>query len=84
MKQAAADNFEAPLGRRLFSRLTPSERNWELIHRLAPLTRWLRSYDWRKRLHKDIIAGIAVSFLQVPQAFAYAQVTTLLWPMHAL
>lgn len=45
-----------------------SSRQWQ---RILPSTRWLRAYN-RQTLRKDIIAGITVGVILVPQGMAYA------------
>ena len=46
------------------------------IHNLFPVTQWISSYNlqWLKR---DLMAGITVSILLVPQSLAYAQLAGL-------
>jgi hypothetical protein len=48
-----------------------SEKSRNLLHRLVPIFVWLPSYqmDW---LRTDLLAGLAVWALAVPQAMAYA------------
>ena len=71
------------LARRLFKDLSARQRLAEAASRLVPCYRWISQYNdpahggWRARLQTDIIAGLAVSFLVVPQAFSYAQVAGL-------
>ncbi len=42
-----------------------------------PALTWLVKYEPRKQLAKDILAGVAVSFLIVPQGLSYAGVAGL-------
>lgn len=42
-----------------------------LLHRTVPITAWLPRYD-RRNLHGDLIAGVTISALLVPQGLAYA------------
>ena len=44
------------------------ERAWNAATRVLPCLTWMVKYNPRKQLAKDIAAGIAVSFLIVPQA----------------
>ena len=44
------------------------ERAWNAATRMLPALNWLVKYNVRKQLLNDIAAGIAVSFLIVPQA----------------
>ena len=43
------------------------QRAWNAATRLLPCLTWMVKYNPRKQLAKDIAAGIAVSFLIVPQ-----------------
>ena len=45
--------------------------------RLLPCLTWLKRYQWRTRLAKDVAAGIAVTFLIVPQGLSYAGIAGL-------
>ena len=67
---------------RSLRRLSPTEKRWELASRVFPCIRWMRTYHrfpggWRVRLARDVVAGLAVSFLIVPQGLSYAQVAGL-------
>jgi high affinity sulfate transporter 1 len=46
-------------------------RNSSRLHRIVPITGWLPSYE-RSQLPTDLLAGLAVWALTVPQAMAYA------------
>ena len=46
-------------------------RNRNLLHRYVPITDWLPKYQ-RSALRTDLIAGLAVWALTIPQALAYA------------
>ena len=63
--------------RRVFKDMSPRERKIEFASRLVPCIRWLRHYEWRMYLKDDILAGITVAFLIVPQGLSYAQVAGL-------
>lgn len=39
-----------------------------------PCIVWLRQYNWREWLKLDVMAGITVGVMLVPQALAYATV----------
>lgn len=39
---------------------------------VLPCVRWMRTYDWRHFLLSDIIAGVSVGFMAVPQGMSYA------------
>jgi sulfate transporter 4 len=45
--------------------------------RLAPCLTWLSKYEPRKQLAPDLLAGIAVAFLIIPQGLSYAGVAGL-------
>jgi hypothetical protein len=53
---------------RSFKTQSLKQRAWNAATRLLPCLTWLIKYNPRKQLAKDIAAGIAVSFLIVPQA----------------
>lgn len=69
--------FHHIIRRRMFADLTPNERRFELCARFVPCIRWLRTYKWRSHLKDDVLAGITVAFLIVPQGLSYAQVAGL-------
>ena len=48
----------------------PEERS--LVERHLPIVRWLSDYDWGESLRWDVIAGLTVWALLVPEAMAYA------------
>ena len=50
---------------------------WNAATRLLPCLHWLAQYKPRKQLGPDIAAGIAVTFLIVPQGLSYAGVAGL-------
>lgn len=43
----------------------------DFIHSVIPATQWIPAYNVRKNLIKDIISGITVCFLQIPQGITY-------------
>lgn len=47
------------------------------LARHVPLTGWIRSYQWGKWLKLDIIAGISVAALLIPESMGYAGVAGL-------
>ena len=53
------------------------EAAWNITTRLLPCVTWLKRYEWRTRLAKDVAAGIAVTFLIVPQGLSYAGIAGL-------
>ena len=47
-------------------------KNQNLLHRFVPITAWLPVYK-RTNLRMDLIAGLAVWAMTIPQALAYAR-----------
>ncbi|XP_077264730.1 prestin isoform X2 [Temnothorax americanus] len=43
-----------------------------LLKKTIPLTDWLFSYDWKNNILGDIVAGITVAVMHIPQGMAYA------------
>jgi MFS superfamily sulfate permease-like transporter len=43
-----------------------------VLHRLVPITTWLPGYDYRRLLRFDVIAGVTVWGLLVPEMIAYS------------
>jgi sulfate transporter 4 len=57
---------------------TWTAEDWRhLLERLVPAVRWLRTYDVRNYLKADLIAGITVGTMLVPQAMSYARLAGL-------
>ncbi|CAK9858862.1 unnamed protein product [Sphagnum jensenii] len=57
---------------------TWTAEDWRhLLERLVPAVRWLRTYDVRNYLKVDLIAGITVGTMLVPQAMSYARLAGL-------
>ncbi|XP_078429472.1 sulfate transporter 4.1, chloroplastic-like [Wolffia australiana] len=52
-----------------------SLRGW--VELLLPCSRWIRSYDWKEYLQVDVMAGITVGVMLVPQAMSYAKLAGL-------
>ncbi|KAL0111684.1 hypothetical protein PUN28_013108 [Cardiocondyla obscurior] len=42
------------------------------LKRTIPLTDWLYSYDWKNNILGDLVAGITVAVMHIPQGMAYA------------
>lgn len=49
----------------------------EWLELLLPCTRWIRTYKWREYLQADVMAGITVGTMLVPQAMSYAKLAGL-------
>jgi hypothetical protein len=60
-----------------FKGQTPREKAWTVATRLAPCLTWLSKYEPRKQLAPDVLAGIAVAFLIIPQGLSYAGIAGL-------
>jgi sulfate transporter 4 len=56
--------------------MRPRSRD-EWIGTFIPCYTWLRTYDWRAILLTDILAGIAVGVMAVPQSLSYAKLADL-------
>ncbi|KNC96600.1 sulfate permease [Spizellomyces punctatus DAOM BR117] len=50
----------------------------------VPVIGWLPKYNFRRNLQSDLIAGITVAFLLVPQGLSYAQALVKIPPIHGL
>jgi hypothetical protein len=61
-----------PASRRSFKGQSAREASWNAATRLLPCLLWLRTYDVKKQLLPDCAAGLAVTFLIVPQGLSYA------------
>ncbi|EGT35328.1 hypothetical protein CAEBREN_19845 [Caenorhabditis brenneri] len=42
------------------------------LQQYIPILEWLPNYKWKEHLHGDIIAGLTVGIMHVPQGMAYA------------
>ncbi|XP_057979499.1 sulfate transporter 4.1, chloroplastic-like [Malania oleifera] len=49
----------------------------EWIELFLPCYRWIRTYKWREYLQVDLMAGITVGIMLVPQAMSYAKLAGL-------
>ncbi|CAI7919312.1 unnamed protein product [Closterium sp. NIES-54] len=50
---------------------------WQLVRDAVPCLDWLLSYDVRRDLKGDMVAGLSVGFMIIPQGMAYARVAGL-------
>ncbi|CAI5450628.1 unnamed protein product [Caenorhabditis angaria] len=51
------------------------KKKWSLknvIVKHVPILEWLPNYSWKSHLHGDLIAGLTVGIMHVPQGMAYA------------
>ncbi|KAA0159170.1 hypothetical protein FNF31_01830 [Cafeteria roenbergensis] len=53
------------------------ERAWLLVQHYMPIFRWVPLYKVSTNLPRDIVAGLTVGFMAVPQALSYAAVAGL-------
>ncbi|CAH9126579.1 unnamed protein product [Cuscuta epithymum] len=49
----------------------------EWIEISLPCYRWIRKYDWRRDLQPDLVAGVTVGIMLVPQSMSYAKLAGL-------
>ncbi|XP_070157196.1 prestin isoform X2 [Polyergus mexicanus] len=54
------------------SRRCKSIKPIKFLKKSIPLIDWLSSYDWKNNILGDIIAGITVAVMHIPQGMAYA------------
>lgn len=47
------------------------------LARHVEIFRWLPKYDWREHLQKDLVAGLTVGVIAIPQSISYASVAGL-------
>ncbi|XP_052623164.1 sulfate transporter 4.1, chloroplastic [Lactuca sativa] len=47
------------------------------IDYFLPCSRWIRTYNWREYLQPDVIAGVTVGVMLVPQSMSYAKLAGL-------
>jgi sulfate transporter 4 len=75
---AASDAFSAPerwMERHKQSLHGKSCHDW--ISTLLPMYGWLRTYQWKQFLLTDIIAGLTVGVMVIPQSMSYAKLAGL-------
>ncbi|XP_076921107.1 sulfate transporter 4.1, chloroplastic-like [Bidens hawaiensis] len=47
------------------------------IDLFLPCSRWIRTYNWRQNLQPDVISGVTVGIMLVPQSMSYAKLARL-------
>nr|XP_043636787.1 sulfate transporter 4.1, chloroplastic-like isoform X1 [Erigeron canadensis] len=67
--------------------LTPSLSRWkekfdrmkmmDWVEMFVPCTRWIRTYNWREYLQPDLVSGVTVGIMLVPQSMSYAKLAGL-------
>uniref|UniRef100_A0A5S6R0D7 STAS domain-containing protein n=1 Tax=Trichuris muris TaxID=70415 RepID=A0A5S6R0D7_TRIMR len=63
---------------------TPIGRNASAkLKTCIPIVHWLPRYDWRKYFISDLVCGLIVGVMQIPQGMAYAMLAGL-HPVHGL
>ncbi|PSS34558.1 Sulfate transporter 4.1 like [Actinidia chinensis var. chinensis] len=67
---------DLPLVSRWWSKLNRMTLT-EWIELFLPCFRWLRTYKWREYLQLDLMAGITVGIMLVPQSMSYAKLAGL-------
>lgn len=70
-------NFDLPHGTsepyvRKTTHLTLKEKIKTRFHYYIPIFSWIPKYQWRTQLLRDILAGIGVGAMLLPQALSYA------------
>lgn len=63
----------------VLERIRDNYREWKLVHflqNLIPIVQWLPHYKWRHDFIGDLIAGITVAVMHIPQGMAYALLGT--------
>jgi sulfate transporter 4 len=57
--------------------LGDSKTGKEWLHTLLPMTAWLSTYKWREYLQTDVMAGLTVGVMIIPQSMSYAKLAGL-------
>jgi len=57
--------------------ITKVTNRQELLCAILPCLRWMRAYDIKSNLMKDIIAGLTVGVMVIPQSMSYAKLAGL-------
>ncbi|KAM0010043.1 putative SLC26A/SulP transporter, STAS domain, sulfate anion transporter, STAS domain superfamily [Helianthus debilis subsp. tardiflorus] len=47
------------------------------IEMFIPCSRWIRTYNWRQYLQPDLVSGVTVGIMLVPQSMSYAKLAGL-------
>jgi high affinity sulfate transporter 1 len=75
-KAAEVKNWRQKAGEKIEERYHSRSRD-EWIGTFLPCYQWLRVYDWRTKLFTDVLAGITVGVMVVPQSMSYAKLAGL-------
>ena len=54
-----------------------AKSNYDWLATFVPMFAWLRTYNWRNNLIKDIVAGLTVGMMVIPQSMSYAKLAGL-------
>lgn len=73
---SSSSSYAVPLINRWVSKLK-SMTLVQWLELFVPCSRWMRTYRWREYLQADLIAGITVGVMLVPQAMSYAKLAGL-------
>lgn len=49
----------------------------EWLETFVPMAKWLKTYDWKNTLVKDVVAGCTVGVMIIPQSMSYAKLAGL-------
>lgn len=60
------------------SRRCKSIKPITLLKKTIPLIDWLSSYDWKNNILGDIVAGITVAVMHIPQGMLYGIFITII------
>jgi Sulfate permease family len=62
----------------LFLRRTVTARTWDdWTSSLLPMYTWLRVYEWKRSFTHDLVAGLTVGVMIIPQSMSYAKLAGL-------
>ncbi|KAL4556851.1 hypothetical protein LXL04_035016 [Taraxacum kok-saghyz] len=77
---AAADTTPTSSSTTPFSRWRTKVKRMKTVDWIdffLPCSRWIRTYNWRGNLQPDVIAGVTVGIMLVPQSMSYAKLAGL-------
>uniref|UniRef100_A0A915PLR8 STAS domain-containing protein n=1 Tax=Setaria digitata TaxID=48799 RepID=A0A915PLR8_9BILA len=58
--------------RRLLTPCSSASNLWHWVTNFVPILQWLPTYHWKNDLSHDIIGGLTIGVMHVPQGIAYA------------
>ncbi|KAB5538867.1 hypothetical protein DKX38_016400 [Salix brachista] len=76
----ASTSSSTPLAQAMFSRWTTKIKRTtpsQWIDTFLPCCRWIRTYKWREYLQPDLMAGLTVGVMLIPQSMSYAKLAGL-------